>query len=140
MTTVVIYIIIVHVLIFVVIVFVLHNKVYATINFCSGVLEFLVLPSTLKYIQDRKETWYGMPLVIMIFAVLIMLIPSSLNGTSLNLQIVSIAFVTMKIFEYSIRGIMTEMVRLFITFVCCSSCVRTWNDILRFVIAKLFDG
>ena len=83
-------------------------QVYASINCGSGILEFLVLPVTLKYIQN-KNLWLCMPSIVLVLSVLV---SQTATATNLNLMIVTIAFIVMKVLEYSLRGVVTEMVRL----------------------------
>ena len=50
-----------------------------------------------------------MPSIVLVLSVLV---SQTATATNLNLMIVTVAFVVMKVLEYSLRGVVTEMVRL----------------------------
>jgi hypothetical protein len=83
------------------------SKVYASINFGSCVMQFLLLPLVLKRI-DNKLLWLAMPLIVSILGIWVAKTTTSEN---MSLTAVTLSYCIMKILEYSLRGVLAEMVR-----------------------------
>jgi ATP/ADP translocase len=96
-------------------------KCYAAINCCSGLLQFCVIPFLMKqqknnekcdtrshsqqqHEQNRK-LWLLMPLTIMVCATVMIY-----EAGNLSLFLVTGSFSLFKVMEYSIRGVVVEMV------------------------------
>lgn len=79
------------------------GKFYASINVVSCVLQFGILPAVMKYV-DPAMMWRAMPTVMMTFATAMCV------SKDPSLHLVGASFLVMKSLEYSIRGVVNEMV------------------------------
>uniref|UniRef100_A0A7S1BRZ9 ADP,ATP carrier protein n=1 Tax=Corethron hystrix TaxID=216773 RepID=A0A7S1BRZ9_9STRA len=79
------------------------SKFYASINVVSCVLQFGILPAVMKYV-DPAMMWRAMPTVMMTFATAMCV------SKDPSLHLVGASFLVMKSLEYSIRGVVNEMV------------------------------
>jgi len=75
---------------------------YAWINGLSGVAQFVVIPATVRHIDPRR-LWVFMPAMILLCSMWM------LRGQQ-SLRITATTFMSMKIMEYSLRGVANEMV------------------------------
>jgi len=80
------------------------GRLYAAIAGVSGALQFLVIPLWLKRVEPRL-VWKLMPIIPFVFTVY-----QSFQGSNPALNILAISFFAAKTMDYSIRGVITEMV------------------------------
>eukprot|EP00539_Tryblionella_compressa_P012452 CAMPEP_0178823042 /NCGR_PEP_ID=MMETSP0746-20121128/4926_1 /TAXON_ID=913974 /ORGANISM="Nitzschia punctata, Strain CCMP561" /LENGTH=520 /DNA_ID=CAMNT_0020484611 /DNA_START=132 /DNA_END=1694 /DNA_ORIENTATION=+ len=97
---------------------------YARINFISGLLQFCVIPFLMKrcktnddkkydrsdcssqhQYQQQQRLWLLMPLAMMVCATLMIY-----EAENLSLILVTTSFALYKVLEYSVRGVVVEMV------------------------------
>ena len=84
----------------------IHFQCYAWINGISGVLQFFVLPVSIKR-MNPKHIWLFMP------SIMAALTFSQYIVSNGSLLLVAATFSCMKTLEYSLRGAVTEMVSQF---------------------------
>lgn len=77
---------------------------FASINFCSGVLQFIVLPLLIWLKIDFTVMWVGLPAMLLGVATLM------LTSSSWSLWIISMTFAAMKVNEYSLRHNLAESI------------------------------
>ena len=94
----------------------LYEQVYAWINGGSGVLQFGVLPLFLGRMgQHTRYLWLIMPFFV-VFSAIYMNWKMAMNVSgeddgSVLVDVMTTSFCVIKILEYSLRGVLTEMVR-----------------------------
>jgi hypothetical protein len=83
-----------------------QNKAYTWVNFLSGILQFTVLPLIVSRVDSpasKRPLWLIMPSLMALSSMWSVLHPTSLLP-------VTVSFCLEKTLEYSIRGILMEMV------------------------------
>jgi ATP/ADP translocase len=80
------------------------GRLFAGVSGISGLLQFIVLPLFLQRIEPRM-IWRCMPLVPLVFSVY-----QSFQGASPSLGALALSFFVAKTMDYSIRGVVNEMV------------------------------
>ncbi|CAB9498540.1 expressed unknown protein [Seminavis robusta] len=80
------------------------GSLFAGVSGLSGVLQFVVIPMFLQRIEPRL-VWKVMPLVPFMFSLY-----QSFQGASPDLFILALSFFAAKTMDYSIRGVVNEMV------------------------------
>uniref|UniRef100_A0A7S2PQM4 ADP,ATP carrier protein n=1 Tax=Leptocylindrus danicus TaxID=163516 RepID=A0A7S2PQM4_9STRA len=79
------------------------GRFYAIVNGISGTLQFTALPSLMSNV-DQHNVWVTIPTIMLFLGSL-----SSIVGNT-SLFMASVSFGSLKIMEYSVRGVATELV------------------------------
>jgi ATP/ADP translocase len=80
------------------------GRLFAGVSGISGLLQFIALPLFLQRIEPRM-VWRCMPLVPLVFSLY-----QSFQGASPSLSALALSFFVAKTMDYSIRGVVNEMV------------------------------
>lgn len=80
------------------------GRLFASVSGVSGVLQFLVIPLCLKLVEPRL-VWKVMPIIPLVCSIF-----QSFQGSNPALSILALSFFAAKTMDYSIRGVVTEMV------------------------------
>lgn len=80
------------------------GQFFAAVSGISGLLQFIVIPLCLKRIEPRL-VWKVMPIIPLICSLF-----QSFQGSAPALQILALSFFATKTMDYSIRGVVNEMV------------------------------